>query len=205
MDFANILGKLRTAKPMPPPAIDETTLFRKAQAMAGRGYRHSAESLEALQAYIQGYGVLLSGAIGIGKTFFFQSVEPEPLPILSFNSCTLWTFDKLEEWLMEHRSQQIVLDDIGWAESLSSNYGQRFESLQVALDYRVNCGARTHITTNLTNDELIEKYDAHLVDRIYQLCKCFKLPPCESMREASPNSTWIKNQSYARQMGKEVL
>lgn len=37
--------------------------------MADLGYIHTKESLDALQAYMSGYGLLLTGDVGTGKTF----------------------------------------------------------------------------------------------------------------------------------------
>lgn len=208
MDFANVL-KLINGREVggktPMYLVTEEELWRKASAMQRRGYVHTEASLDALMAYLQGYGVLLSGGIGVGKTFFFKTVNAEPIAVLSFNQCNLWKFDKLDEWLAAHRGEEVVLDDIGWDASQGNNYGTRFEVLQVVLDNRLGCPARTHVTTNCTNEELIAKYDAHLIDRIYQLCKCFVMPPAESRREAQVNEVYLRNRAYARQMGKEVL
>ena len=201
-DILAVMPKLAWRKPV---KIGKSRLLAKAKAMAGRGFDHSAETLEVLEAYLQGYGVLLSGGVGVGKSYFFECVEPEPLPVLSFNSCALWKYDAISEWLADHRNCDIVLDDVGWDAERGNNYGTKFEVLQIVLDERLRQNGRTHITTNLTNDELIARYDAHLIDRIYQLCKCFALPSQESRRDARPNWTYIKNQQYAREMGKEVL
>lgn len=201
-DILAVMPKFALSKPV---KIGKEQLLAKARAMALRGFDHSAKTLEVLEAYLQGYGILLSGGVGVGKSYFFECVEPEPLPVLSFNSCALWKYDAISEWLADHRNQDIVLDDVGWDAELGNNYGTKFEVLQIVLDERLRQNGRTHITTNLTNDELIVRYDAHLIDRIYQLCKCFALPSQESKRDARPNWTYIKNQEYAREMGKEVL
>lgn len=195
--YSEILKHLPEVHRRPVADVDTCRLIAKAKAMTRRGYQHCEKSLEALEKYMQGYGILLSGGVGVGKTYFFQTVNPEPIEVLSFNQCYLWKFDKLDEWLERHASQEIVLDDIGWNREEGNNYGTRFEALQVALDARLSgCQARTHITTNCTNDELIERFDAHLVDRIYQCCSCFVFPQRESFREARPNEIYLRNQEY---------
>ena len=45
-----------------------------ATQMADLGYIHTAASLDALQAYMAGYGLLLMGDVGTGKTFFFEKL-----------------------------------------------------------------------------------------------------------------------------------
>lgn len=207
MDYAEILKAVPKYHARPPKKIAADALLAKATAMAKRGYFHSEKTLEVLEAYLQGYGILLSGGMGIGKTLFFETVNPEPIAVLSFNRCYLWTADNLGEWLDQHRNEEIVLDDLGWdRREARKTYGQEFETLQYVLDARLTLSnARTHVTTNNTNDELIARYDEHLVDRLYQLCKCFALPPRESRREATINWTWLNNEEYARKMGKERL
>lgn len=204
-DFDKILRGLPSATRTAERVVTEAELAAKAKAMALRGYVHSRETLAALDAYLRGYGILLSGAVGIGKTLFFKTVNPEPIAILSFNTCHLWKYDQLDEFLRETRGEELVLDDIGW-QTEANSYGTRYEALQVALDYRINASsARTHATTNCTNDELIDRFDGHLVDRLYECCQCFKLPPAQSRREAKPNTNFIRNIAYEKQMGKEVL
>ncbi len=203
LDFDSILRDLPACRRKAPPPVTRDALVAKAAAMARRGYVHTEESLKALAAYLQGYGVLLSGGMGLGKTFFFETVNPEPLPVLSFNQCFLWKYEELAEWLDDRCGSEIVLDDIGWESGRASNYGTRFDALQVALDFRLShgCHARTHITTNCTSDELVEKYDPHVVDRIYECCRCFVLPNAESRREAQVDYTYLRNAEFRRQNG----
>lgn len=205
MDYNELLKEIPVYRRRQAPPVTRESLVAKAAAMARRGYIHNATTLEALEAYLQGYGVLLSGGMGIGKTFFFNVLNPEPLPVLSFNQCFLWKYEQLEEWLDRHIAQEIVLDDIGWESGRASNYGTRFDTLQVVLDARLCHSARTHITTNCTNDELVEKYDPHVVDRIYECCKCFALPSAESQREAKVDYAYLRNIEYNRHNGKEQL
>lgn len=206
MQYADILKMLPPVKRRVAPTVTEDEIYRKARAMTLRGYCHTVETVKALEAYLQGYGVLLSGGMGIGKTFFFETVNPEPIAVLSFSRCHLWKYERLEEWLEEHRNDEIVLDDIGFASSKGNNYGTQFDALQVVLDQRLTeAGGRTHVTTNCTNDELIQRFDARLVDRLYQTCKCFALPGRESQREADVNLVYINNTKYAREMGREEL
>lgn len=183
MDYKKILKSLPIVTRKPPRQISQAELTEKAKAMTKRGYIHTEETLRVLEAYMQGYGILLSGGCGIGKTRFFECVNPTPIMPLSFNVCHLWKYEELDTFLTATRSEELLLDDVGW-HSEASNYGQKFETLQIVLDRRLSCRVPTHITTNLTNDELCERFDGHIVDRIYQLCQCFALEPRESRREA---------------------
>ena len=84
-DIEGILESLPQICWRKPVKIGSGQLRAKAKAMAGRGFEHSAKTLEVLEAYLQGYGILLSGGVGVGKSYFFECVEPEPMPVLSFN------------------------------------------------------------------------------------------------------------------------
>lgn len=207
IDFATILSEIPHYTRKAPPPVTAEMLKRKAAAMASRGYIHSETSLKALSAYMHGYGVLLSGGMGIGKTMFFATVNPQPIAMLPFSRCYLWKTDTLDEWLDEHQCDEIVLDDLGIAAARGSNYGVQFDCLQYVLDQRLSdARARTHVTTNCTNEELIERFDARSVDRLYQLCKCFALPEKESRREATVDWRYLKNLEYARTVrGEENL
>lgn len=205
-NFAELLKDIPVYHRRKPPEVTREQLVAKATAMARRGYIHSEASLAALEAYLQGYGILLSGGMGLGKTFFFQTLNPQPLPILSFNQCFLWKYEDLGEWLDNFADRDIVLDDIGWESGRASNYGTRFDTLQVVLDARLRVRrARTHITTNCTNDELVEKYDPHVVDRIYECCRCFVLPNAESKRDALVDWAYLRTAEDNRKYGEEKL
>ena len=197
MDYRQILASVGTdiVKPRV-KTVTPDELVSHARAMKARGYAHSVVSLKALEAYMQGYGILLSGPVGTGKTLFFKLVEREPIEELSFSSVALWKYDRLEEWLNEHRYCDIVLDDVGADKSGGDgarNFGQRYETLQIVLDARLKTDYRTHITTNMGSEALISTYDYRLVDRIYELTKPFVIPPgTVSLRAARPSTAAIR-------------
>lgn len=193
------INSILAGLPYPPRTqeklVTPTALQAKAYHMAKRGYIHSRKSLEALEWYMKGYALILTGPVGVGKTMFFKCVEPDnEVRILPFNSCALWDYRELRDWLLATRNSDIVIDDIGWeravGDGLARNYGQKYDALQIVLDYRLNLSAyRTHMTTNLNNEQLGRAYDAHLIDRICELCKGISWDINEpSRRTAKPNA-----------------
>lgn len=197
--FADILKMVQERtrnQDVPEVKVTPDCLRRKATAMAERGYMFDEVTLKALEWYLKGYGLLLSGAVGVGKTYFFKKLHPDPLPILSFNQCPLWTYEQLANWMEEHHNEEIVVDDIGWDKSagdgLSRNYGQKYDALQIVLDYRLHSPHRTHFTTNLDYDGLKSTYDAHLIDRIYELARPVKMNAYVSRRKAKPNAFYVR-------------
>ena len=165
--------------------VDDKLLARKVAAMAEAGYKFSAATIEATRAYLQGYGVLLSGRVGVGKTLFFRLINHDAL-IADIGTIMGWRQAEIEEYAIGSRNCELVIDDIGCGGSKARDYGREFDALLMILNMRdpARCRFRTHFTTNLTNDELVANLDARVVDRIYGLAKCFRIETEESRREA---------------------
>lgn len=190
MNYESILAALKPeAKPK---ALNVTAewLTRVAQFMANRGYRHNADSLKALEAYLAGYDILLTGSFGVGKTFFFDCLSTATAPIvrLNMNEAHLWKYDDLADFLRDNRGNDMVIDDIRG--DIGKDYGKAYDPLIVILENRFEVRARTHYTTNLTNEELIERLDHRDVDRLYT-AKPFVIRREESLRSPLPNSFYV--------------
>ena len=130
-----------------------------------RGYIHTAESLDALEKYMQGYSLLLTGAVGTGKTFFFQSLGRD-IEIVSLATLAGWKLDDIQRLLDNNSDYEVVFDDIG-AEPAISDFGVKQEILPLILERRQYCRKRTHFTTNLSAQAIEERYGVRSIDRIY--------------------------------------
>lgn len=64
----------------------------------------------------------------------------------------------------------IMIDDIG-TESVSFNYGERVNAFFELVDYAERFGKFLVITSNLTKQEIIEKYGERTLDRLRKLCR----------------------------------
>lgn len=151
--------------------------------MAEEGYvfAHPCQ-LDALRAYMDGYGVLISGAVGIGKTFFFRKIDPDII-ILNMSELVAMGHEELEALVLRYLNSEVVIDDLGLGGSKAKDYGREYDALLAVLNWRERSRFRTHFTTNLTNDALVESFDARAVDRIYGFAKCFRWNIDVSMRE----------------------
>ena len=130
-----------------------------------RGYIHTSESLVALEKYLQGYSLLLTGAVGTGKTFFFQSLGQD-LSIISLIGLSGWKLEEIETMLINNSGRDVVFDDMG-AEPPVSDYGVKQEIVPLILEKRYYLRRRTHFTTNLNAEQIQARYGVRVIDRIY--------------------------------------
>lgn len=150
-----------------PKKVTEADLHRWAGWMATKkGYIHSRESLTALERYLQGYALLLSGGVGSGKTMFFECISGDGIEIVPLAMFAGWKLDETEEFIMNRRDCEMVIDDVG-AEPPISEYGIRQELLPHVIEWRMHLRKRTHFTTNLTADDIQKRYGVRTIDRLY--------------------------------------
>lgn len=164
----DILESLPTPKDLKvhPRAVGAQAVRNYASWMARqRGYVHSAESLVALEKYLQGYSLLLTGGVGTGKTFFFQSLGKD-LHIISLVGLSGWKLEDIETLLLNNQERDVVFDDMG-AEPPMSDYGVKQEIVPLILEKRYYLRRRTHFTTNLNAEQIQARYGVRVIDRIY--------------------------------------
>ena len=178
-----------------------------ATQMADLGYIHTAASLDALQAYMAGYGLLLMGDVGTGKTFFFEKLfEAEKIinskekdmivymqtiditrNIIRMNDTIGESFEDIKDEIEGLSKANVAFDDIG-VEVGANDWGQKFELVPWIVEKRALAQGRTHFTTNLTADQLLERYGTRTVDRMHELAKVIEFKG-KSHRKTLPNAT----------------
>lgn len=199
MDFGSILEEI--AADLKRPSVFDVTVSEEAirsrsMEMAKAGYIHTRQSLEALEAYLKGYGIGLIGPVGTGKTMFFRVVRPlnvtvretgkKPCIVVFGMARTLGMgVDELNDFLEEHKYDEVVLDDVG-TEPLYNFYGEKMEILPYILDRRMESPCRTHMTSNLTIRDIGERYGVRVVDRINEMVSVHRLQG-PSNRQLRPN------------------
>lgn len=149
-----------------PRAVDAQAIQIYAAWMAEkRRYIHSAESLVALEKYMQGYSLLITGSVGTGKTFFFKSLGRD-ITVISLVGLSGWKLEEVETMLNNTWEHEVMFDDLG-AEPPISEYGVKQEILPLILEKRKYCKKRTHFTTNLNAEQIQARYGVRVIDRIY--------------------------------------
>ena len=198
LPLAEILAQLRA------PSCEERAaevtaerLARWARQMSAQGYRHTEKTLEALRLYLAGYGLLLMGGVGTGKTHFFRTMgdvrarhgmaRPVIYPMMDTVGRKV---DEVREFFTATANREVVLDDIG-AEPTFNEYGNRWDILPWLLEMRMAAPGRTHFTTNLSPAELERRYGARTVDRLHEMAASVAYTG-KSNRRTRPNAGAVR-------------
>jgi len=130
-----------------------------------------------------GRGFALRGINGIGKTMVARALVRSNLfedeRIHTFSMCNqgnveiLAAFSGILDHTMPKNGIWIVIDDVG-KEEVIQNYGIRYEAFSKAVQriyniYQGGTKIRLAFTTNLTDDEIAQRYGNHVADRIDEL------------------------------------
>lgn len=167
----------------------------RASVIASRGYRFSPASLEALKAYLEGYSILLGGDVGVGKTMFFERVNPAPIPAIALTDLAMLKVEEINQQVESLQDKEVVIDDVG-AEPIYNNYGCKMDLLPWIIERRLKSSCRTHYTTNLSSRQIYERYGARVADRLVGQCKAFRLSG-SSHRCATPNAKLMEQRLSA--------
>lgn len=138
-------------------------------------------------------GILIFGPVGSGKSslmdvYFFSKIRPfkrrdaKQLPRKFMDtSIGVKVFD---EYCKSHKNgsenyyPDFYFDDLG-VEQNAKNFGNEMNVMAEILQDRYEIfrkyGARTHATTNLTTEELKEKYGDRVLSRLYEMCNFIQL------------------------------
>lgn len=132
-----------------------------------KGYQPSEQSLFALLDYLKGYGLFLMGDVGTGKTMFFRCLKSD-IKIFSLLRLMAKPLNDITQLLEDLQFDEVVIDDIG-AEPVYNNYGSRLDLLPWVVEQRYESNMRTHFTTNLSAEELKNRYGVRVLDRLKEL------------------------------------
>lgn len=151
-------------------------------------------------------GLLLMGAKGVGKThlmsFFFQNQKASYAIASCRNIENKWQNSKKEDPdMIEYYSGNVTgalntnpyghvelgvfFDDLGTETVPSKRYGEvkniMWEILLARYERRLPF-YRTHIATNLTDDQIFERYDSRVHDRLIEMCNVITFTSTKSRR-----------------------
>ena len=136
----------------------------------------------------KGRGIMLMGNNGIGKTIICQRVFPAifqyylKLPYYSVDAKNLGEYYKnpVDNYELTISRKPIIIDDVG-VESIVNDYGEKHDLFSEIVDDAEKRSRLMVITTNLTPDEIKERYGYRTLDRLKSIVRAIKIEG-ESMR-----------------------
>ena len=117
-------------------------------------------------------GIFAFGRYGCGKTALMRAIKPlcRPVHFVPLNDPEIAALMDEPEWNADAIRCSVILDDLG-AESAVTDYGiKRETAAEFVVRYHQRGGGRLFVTTNLTGEEIAERYTARLTSRIKELC-----------------------------------
>ncbi|MEH0154779.1 hypothetical protein V6R21_11610 [Limibacter armeniacum] len=135
-------------------------------------------------------GLLLSGAPGIGKTSVMKHFRQR---FNGFNAKLYYCHDIRMEAMSNdsftegyRKKQHMIFDDFG-LEGEIKRYGNTIMPMNDIIYFRHRVfkenGFKSHFTTNLSMEEIRERYDFRMVDRLSEMVNIVPLDQTESYRK----------------------
>jgi DNA replication protein DnaC len=138
------------------------------------GYIANASTVEPVRAYLEGFGLLLTGAVGRGKTFLIQCLYKRAPQHAQEDICS-WGMAGINDWYSWWDGRVCVIDDLG-SERTATEYGAKEEIMRLVIGHRAERQtAPTHITTNLSAEQISDRYGDRTLSRILGMCRPFTL------------------------------
>jgi hypothetical protein len=164
----------------------EADVARLLLLIGERGYIPTAATIPVLRDYAAGYGIMLHGDVGHGKTFLLECLG---VRIWGADEICDYGLRHIQEWYEDTDTRQICIDDIG-AEMTVCEFGARDDLLKAVITHRAERqrGGITHCTTNLDSAAIIERYGDRIMSRLLGMCRPHRItsPTGLSMRRAVP-------------------
>lgn len=151
-------------------------------------YQHLPEYTEVIDwmTSTAGHGLLLYGDCGRGKSIILTGVVPVLLALQSFHSQPIHADDfqkpydfaattagydpKMSNLDYLTRSACPIIDELG-VEPLINDYGEKYEGFNRIVNAAERYLRPLFISTNLTEEQLLQRYGERTFDRLTRLCR----------------------------------
>jgi hypothetical protein len=156
-----------------PRDVPADEVARTIDRLSERGYVCDAQHVAVIIAYLQGFGLLLTGAAGAGKTYFVRSLGVHL--VTAEYIAMAFGIEGVEEFNGYYDGREICIDDLG-AEPVARNFGAVDDVLRRIIAHRCERQkGRTHITTNMESGEVLARYGDRTMSRILGMCQPFRI------------------------------
>ncbi|MCW3784905.1 hypothetical protein [Plebeiibacterium sediminum] len=119
----------------------------------------------------QGKGLCMVGDCGRGKSSILTGVLPLIFNIKFNKNVHVYPAEEMPEKIQEILTRPIIaIDELG-VEPMLNNYGEKYEAFNRIINLAEKEMRLLFITTNLTKDQILQRYDIRTWERINRLCK----------------------------------
>lgn len=116
----------------------------------------------------KGKGLFMTGSVGRGKTTILRGVLP--LLFLANLNKIITVYPARELHKFDYKKWLIAIDDMG-QDDVVKDFGTSVNAVEDAISYAEDHMKLLLITSNLTRDQIKNKYGERIMSRIERLCK----------------------------------
>jgi DNA replication protein DnaC len=123
-------------------------------------------------------GLLLTGGVGCGKTTlmkFFSTNRRQKYAVKSVRDISYQFAEEGFEMIRQYNQRVWCFDDLG-TEGERKHYGDIVNVMKDILLNRYDRNMTTHLTTNLTGDQIRECYGERVASRLREMCNVIEFP-----------------------------
>ena len=202
MDFEKIAAEFAdeiSAGPIPEPAAEKVERAGRCLAMngwnpnvAGEADFTAACSAWAKCTCVPRKGLFIHGSFGCGKTALMEAIR-RTVGGLWVNLANPDEAERLDakvwpNWNADAMRRTVFLDDLG-AESAANEYGVRRELAgEFIVAYHRMGEGRLYVTTNLSGENMVDRYGSRVCSRLKELCLPLHLAGADKRKWGGANA-----------------
>jgi DNA replication protein DnaC len=166
------IANLQSPPKPEPTASDDDVADQFCQMALYSDFEPAEQFVEPVRAFLAGFGLLLSGDAGVGKTFLLTALGVRLYTAVGIAEYGLSRIGMWYEWT---DNAGIGIDDLG-TESTVSEYGNKDDLMKLVIAHRADRQrGRTFVSTNLSAEQIAERYGDRTLSRLLGMCKAFTL------------------------------
>lgn len=163
-------------------------------AFTGKPYRDAAEDINKVARWLTSagmrHGLIISGGVGTGKTTLaramwmvmqYHGAPAKGVPADRIG--TIYKTSEQEEYYRLKNASRLFIDDLGTEYASVKNYGEEASPMLDLINTFHRSGRTLIITTNLTEDSILERYGSRIASRLFEMCEFMQLTNNQDYRK----------------------